>query len=259
MQLAWDRLTGFAKRVLHRLFVQRRVSAAQSRAVDIAKSGLSTQEKFETIYRERIWAKASPTILPSSSSSGHGSTDKSTLRIRSELPQFFVDFHIASLFDAPCGDFNWMKSVNLPSSFLYTGGDIVAPLIADLQSIHGTSQRRFVHFDLTRNQFPKADAWLCKDCLQHLSHGDVARVLINFSNSSIKWALISNHVDVIANTDICTGDFRHLDLRRPPFNLPEPLLVLRDSPIDGEPRGIFVWSRQSIKEMEASLSGLTNQ
>jgi hypothetical protein len=32
------------------------------------------------------------------------------------------------MLDAPCGDFNWMKEVDL-SAVHYTGGDIVEPLV----------------------------------------------------------------------------------------------------------------------------------
>jgi hypothetical protein len=58
--------------------------------------------------------------------------------------------------------------------------------------------------------------------------------------------LISNHSDIGENSDVETGDFRHVDLTLHPFNLPEPSLRLRDAPIDDEPRYIGVWRRRDI-------------
>src|SRR5436305_7218060 len=78
---------------------------AQARAVAIAQSPLSSREKFEAIYRERIWADAAPTVFSSSSGSGHGSTEQSTRVLRTELSCFIREEGVSSLFDAPCGDY----------------------------------------------------------------------------------------------------------------------------------------------------------
>jgi hypothetical protein len=37
--------------------------------------------------------------------------------------------------DVPCGNFNWMKYVTLPHGAGYIDGDIIIPLIHDLQKI----------------------------------------------------------------------------------------------------------------------------
>ena len=63
------------------------------------------------------------------SMSGDGSTLDYTYNLRHELAKFVRGFEIRSMFDAPCGDFNWMHAVNLPESFAYVGGDIVPTLI----------------------------------------------------------------------------------------------------------------------------------
>jgi hypothetical protein len=121
-----------------------------------------------------------------------------------------------------------MRAVQFPPGMEYIGGDIVPPLIARLKASHGhgdiASRRLFRVFDITKDEFDPADVWLCKDCIQHLSNRDIMVALRNFCNSSVEFALISNHTNVKENIDIPTGHFRHVDLTLPPFSLPEPLL-----------------------------------
>jgi hypothetical protein len=148
-----------------------------------------------------------------------------------------------------------MKDVKLPANCDYIGGDIVPELVARLQQKYARSprtrpgdapSRRFIDFDLIVDNFPSADIWLCKDCFQHLSNSDIRLVLNNFRRSQVKIALISNHTDVSSNTDIETGQFRHVDLTRAPFNLPPPRQILPDEPVGGEPRFIGVWHREDL-------------
>jgi hypothetical protein len=121
-----------------------------------------------------------PHLNPEKTLSGHGSTTSSTRMLLRELEIFLQVTNIKTFFDAPCGDFNWIKNLRLPDDCDYIGGDIVPELISNLQQIYGgkcgpnkSGSRQFIHLDLTRNDFPSADIWLCKDCLQHLSNADV--------------------------------------------------------------------------------------
>jgi preprotein translocase subunit SecB len=225
---------------------------ATRRAVEIAQSPMSSRDKFEAIYREAVWADAAPTLVRSASRSGHGSTEQSTRLLRRELINFVRQEAIASLFDAPCGDYFWMRLVEFPVKFTYIGGDIAGSVIEELKTRSSAPTHSFIEFDLTRDRFPSCDAWLCKDCFQHLSFEDIAAALKKFGESSIQWALISNHPGA-PNANIATGDFRYVDLTGPPFNLPPPRLVLRDSPIDKEPRGVFAWRREDIRARIAEL------
>ena len=58
--------------------------------------------------------------------SGDGSTLAYTHNLRHELAKFLRSFRVVSMFDAPCGDFNWMQAVDFPTGFAYLGGDIAA-------------------------------------------------------------------------------------------------------------------------------------
>ncbi len=77
----------------------------------------NTQEVFTKIYQHNIWGE-------STSVSGLGSTLQHTEYIRKELANLFVKYSIKTITDAPCGDWNWMRMVDL-SSYVYNGFDIV--------------------------------------------------------------------------------------------------------------------------------------
>lgn len=227
--------------------------AALSELERIATSDIPNAQKFALIYRKRLWFKVFPHLNPDRSLSGHGSTQESTRVLRAHLEKFLREANVKTFLDAPCGDFNWMQTVRLPDDCRYIGGDIVPALIARLEAAYGrpdrgpaAMSRRFLTLDLASDSVPPADAWLCKDCLQHLSNRDVALVLDNFRRSSVKIALISNHVGVSANVDVKSGGFRGVDLTRPPFNLPPPRQRLADSPVDDEPRYVGVWYREDL-------------
>jgi hypothetical protein len=82
---------------------------------------MSLLDKFTEIYNNNGWCSPE-------SRSGNGSELKNTIKLRSELPYLFVKYNIKSILDIPCGDFNWMKEVDL-TNIEYKGADIVESLI----------------------------------------------------------------------------------------------------------------------------------
>ena len=64
----------------------------------------SDEKAFTDIFIYKKWGAGE-------SVSGNGSSLEYTTSLRSQLGKFFEKFSIESIFDAPCGDFNWMKSV----------------------------------------------------------------------------------------------------------------------------------------------------
>jgi hypothetical protein len=213
----------------------------------ISESDMPISQKFSIIYQKKLWLKGMPHFNRDKTLSGHGSTVESTAVLRQNLQAFLRDKPAITFFDAPCGDFNWMKIFNFPDDCTYIGGDVVPELISSLQRQYGrAASRQFIKFDLTSDEFPDADMWFCKDCFQHLSNTDINLALNNFRRSRIRIALISNHSGVSENIDIRTGQFRHVGLTLPPFNLPKPGQILSDSPSDGEPRFVGVWYRKSL-------------
>ena len=198
--------------------------------------------KFSLIYRHRWWDKEGE------SASGPGSTLDFTRTFRSEFSALLRQRNFKRLFDAPCGDWNWFREMDLPSELEYEGGDVVPDLVRQLQQKYGGPSRQFEVFDITRGRFPDSDLWLCRDCLAHLSNSNVAAALRNFSRSEIPYAMLSSYIIEGPNEDIESGGFRPLDLTRPPFNLPPPELAINDWPDSEKIRYVGLWSRSRIAE-----------
>jgi SAM-dependent methyltransferase len=152
---------------------------------------------------------------------------EATTAIRKQLPLIIERYAIQSMLDVPCGDYNWMKTVEKTCS--YIGGDIVAELIENNRKLYASEKIQFKQIDITKDTLPMVDLIFCKDCLQHLSYASVHNALRNFKNSGSKYLLVTSYSKTWANFDIADGAYRALNLRKPPFCLPKPLLKVRES------------------------------
>lgn len=214
------------------------------------------ESRFTQIFHTNYWGDRE-------SKSGFGSSLKATETIRTKLPEIFKQYQIKIVFDAPCGDFNWMQQVIGNTSTRYIGGDIVEPLVVENEARFASNNITFQKFDITKNSFPKADIWLCRHCLFHLSYDHIASALSLFMSSDIPLLATTSHIPTskkIINSNIVTGDFRLIDLFDEPFNFPRNHLFACDDYISPDPpMGLFLWSRdQLLKPIEAFLT-LTNR
>ena len=75
----------------------------------------TAEQRFTWIYQNDYWQSKE-------SVSGTGSTLKYTENLRKELPSLFQKFGIHRVFDAPCGDFNWMSQLLREVDVSYIGG-----------------------------------------------------------------------------------------------------------------------------------------
>jgi hypothetical protein len=139
---------------------------------------------------------------------------------------------VQSILDLPCGDFNWMRHVDL-STTQYIGGDIVAPIIAQNNSHYAQPGRRFERIDMLRDPLPRADLILCRDGLVHFSFADIARALAAMQKSGSVYLLVTTFMEHPRNQDMPTGGWRPLNLALPPFCFPTPLQILSDARPDG--------------------------
>jgi len=204
-----------------------------------------TRSIFKEHYETNWWGNAE-------SVSGSGSTMEYTASVRKEIPVLVEVFSIKKVFDAPCGDYNWFKDIKWKSDVSYIGGDIVEPLVNKNRTLYETDLTTFVELDISNDPFPKADLWLCRDCLFHLSEHDIFLALDNFVKSDIPYILTSTHSDCVLNHDIPSGSFRLLNLQLAPFCLGKPIQLIDDW-IEGYPvRHLALWDRKSLVE---ALSG----
>lgn len=184
-----------------------------------ALQGLGLAETFDYIWRNNVWGAEE-------SRSGLGSGLDGTALLRAAIPALLRDLKAGSLLDLPCGDYGWMHRADL-GDVAYTGGDIVADLVAKNILRYGeTPRRRFQTLDLTRDALPRADVVLCRDCLVHLSADSIARAFANLRRSGSTWLLTTTFLELQANRAIVDGDWRPLNLERPPFSLPAPAHVI---------------------------------
>ncbi len=217
----------------HRRFARRFPRAADAKEI------------FRRHYESNEWGEAE-------SVSGPGSTLKYTENIRKMIPKIAEEFGVREILDAPCGDYNWFRAIAWKTRVSYLGGDIVDFLVERNQAVYGAHDTRFISLDIISDALPKADMWLCRDCLFHLSERDIFCVLDNFLKSEIDYLLTSTHPSCVVNSDIPTGSFRLLNLQLPPFNLGKPALAIDDW-IEGFPeRQLALWKRDAVREALAS-------
>src|ERR1044071_8813466 len=177
------------------------------------------ESAFRQAYRANAWGDPE-------SVSGPGSGIARTAAFRDEIPPLLRDLQAASLLDVGCGDFNWMRLIDLPVE-RYLGIDIVPELVEQNQRRHADRNHAFVLADFTRAELPSMDVILCRDCLVHFAFADVRAALRNFARSGSRWLLTTTFVDAgRENTDIATGDWRPLNLQLPPFNFPAPMRMI---------------------------------
>ena len=131
-------------------------------------AGLDLAQRFQRIHDTNLWgAPESP--------SGLGSELDATAVLRTELPRLLKKLGVTSLLDAPCGDAGWINRTDL--GVRYVGVDIVPALVERLQNRAAAGEicGEYHLADITRDQLPRCDAILCRDCLVHLSFANIAR------------------------------------------------------------------------------------
>jgi len=175
---------------------------------------------FQKIYDENGWH--SPESV-----SGWGSELRNAAQVIRELPGMLRRFGVSSVLDVPCGDFNWMRHVDL-SGIEYTGADIVAELVAANEAAWSAPSRRFLTLDLLRDSLPEVDLILCRDCLFHFSHSDVFRALERFAATSACFLLTTTFTyrTYPRNANIVTGQWTPINLEMTPYDFEPPLALL---------------------------------
>src|SRR5436190_267638 len=189
------------------------------------------QQIFTRIYLDNSWGDPE-------SISGRGSTFARTNVIRDALPALLRGVAARSMLDAACGDFNWMRHVEL-GAVEYTGTDIVPKLVARNHRLYGRKGRSFVLLNVTSDQIPRVDLILCRDCFIHLSFKDIGAALDNFRRSNSTFLLATTHVNITENEDTQSGGWRSVNLQIPPFNLPPPASLMIEDPELGNCLGLW--------------------
>jgi hypothetical protein len=135
------------------------------------------------------------------------------------------------MLDVPCGDFNWMRAVDL-TGVSYIGGDIVPALISRNLERYARPGVTFRALNAARDPLPKVDLILCRDLAIHLSFASIKRVLANVHASGSTWLAVSTYPGCTTNLNVRTGGYRDVNFQAAPFHLPAPTRLIRDEPGD---------------------------
>lgn len=203
------------------------------------------EEIFTDIFRVNRWGGKD-------SVSGPGSGAGQVRAVTKDLPILLRDLGISTILDIPCGDFHWMKDVNL-DGVRYIGADVVEELVMNNKANHETVDLRFLHLNLLTDELPKADLVFCRDCLVHFSYHDIILALRNIYASQPKYILTTTFPSRRSNRDILTGEWRPLNLEIPPFNFSEPLRILGEHCTEGngayQDKSLGLWPIEEIKKI----------
>lgn len=186
----------------------------------LLKSG-TTEEIFTKIYRKNHWKSRE-------SASGSGSHLEQTAQLRSGLKALFNTKEIKSILDIPCGDFNWMREVDL-KGIDYCGADIVEDLIVlNRKKYEKKKHVRFEVLDIIKDKLPKCDLIISRDCFVHLSNREIHLAIENVKASGSKYLLTTTFTNRKLNYNTITGHWRTLNLELKPFNFQKPILLIEE-------------------------------
>ena len=183
-------------------------------------SSKGEEKIFTEIYKKNIWSG-------NDSISGKGSDSDQTRTIIKELSCLLHELEISSMLDIPCGDFNWMRKVDL-GNVNYIGADIVEDIIKNNSCLYTTKTIRFSKINLIKDSLPMVDLILCRDCLVHFSFENIFNSLYNICASRSRYLLTTTFPDRHKNHDILTGQWRPLNLEIEPFSLGPPLKLIKE-------------------------------
>jgi hypothetical protein len=166
------------------------------------------KEEFCEIYETNRWSS-------SESRSGKGSELAQTKTIVNKIPALIKTLGIESMLDIPCGDFNYMKEIDLACD--YIGADIVEPLIAQNRIKYKDIDFRCLN--VISDTLPPADLVLVRDCFVHLSNHDISLAIANIKRSGAKYLLVTSFPNTQVNSDLNRPGWRKLNMSAEPFNL----------------------------------------
>jgi hypothetical protein len=195
----------------------------------------------------RQWADDQMEIIEveeGGSPNGPGASLSLTENLRAELPKLWARHNIKSVCDVACGDWNWLRYVDLSGITNYFGWDIDPELITRCQHRVGKLltpdgykdggggwPKPFPHTwfevrNIIDTNFPNVDCILARHILMHLPNDYISAVLERMKESHAKYLLTSNFRQ--ATNDFVYDPTRYawigymehpVNLEEPPFNL----------------------------------------
>lgn len=182
---------------------------------------------FGTIYDTNSWTEGS----------GPGSLVEVNREYLELLANFFKWNNIKRVADIGCGDFQLMRHFDF-SNIEYIGYDVVSQVIARNKSVYSTNNIEFRDMPDDVAEIEGGDIVLIKDVLIHLENEEVTRLLTVLSEK-FRFVLTVNDINkegIEANAAITTGQFRPIDVTKPPFSFNASTILVYSKDVMPNPR-----------------------
>ena len=156
------------------------------------------------------------------------------------------ELEATALVDLGCGDFFWMKEVDLPCK--YIGLDIVAEVIEENRRKYASDTRKFYQHNAVEDKLPEqSDVVLCREVLFHLSFEDGMKLIEQVTKSNARYFLATTSIQLEKNRDIRTGKFRNINLQLPPYSFPPCAMKIKDSETVSQDRYLGLWRLDDLR------------
>jgi len=179
-----------------------------------------TEKIFTHIYHTNAWGSKE-------SVSGPTSTLSRTKELLEELPMMIKAIEPTFILDCGCGDFNWMKQIDL-TGIQYLGVDIVTKIISTNQENYTKENIHFQKMNLLTEPPETADIWIARDFCCLYGYTEIKLFLEKFLESKSSYLAITSIETDQENTDGVVGSWRPLNLSASPFVLPTPIFSMKD-------------------------------
>ena len=199
---------------------------------------------FTRAYLKNSWGSKE-------SRSGPSASLERTAALRTALPELFRELEIQSVLDCGCGDWNWMRHVDL-TGIQYIGCDIVPQLVQTLQETFSAETVNFQVLNLLQDPPDTADLWLARDLCSLFSSEDTWQFFQKFLDSGSKYLAITSIETDDPYHDIFTGFWTPRNFLAEPFSMPPPLKELDDGEQWFLKKTLLVYAREQILDWLAT-------
>jgi len=217
---------------------------------------------FNNIYKDNKWGGTG--CEKEGNGSGIGSEPSTTIVLQDILIEFMKSKACKSILDSPCGACKWTqhmiaRGLNEVSGFKYCGVDIAPEAIQRAaETLGGREFGANIKLELknmcTDLLAPNYDVILCRDALQHLSHVNITKALINFASTpGVVWILLGGYPNG-KNTDIIDGEYFDFNPTAEPYCLMPERVFDEQHPVQNHaPKHLFVYHVDYFKSRVSSL------
>lgn len=190
-----------------------------------------TLRDFDKIYSRELWGWEG-------NGSGTGSMMHTTVAVRDLFERLIVEHGVRTIVDVSVGGMEWWPEVlDKHPEVKFYGYDISTIKTAEnRERFKDRGNWEFYQGDLIDTTYPACDLLICRHTLNHLLAIDVIRSLVNLKTSDAKLLAITQHeidelfneVPIAEDTPGCI-DYRPIDLKKSPLNMPAPWMEIDDA------------------------------